>query len=115
METLVRANAKVSFTTQEERIRKAAVSERESRWKSDPERDESEVREEVSRAMAKVHRYDDGKKVWYIHRELVAKLKETRRFRYDDKGVLQNMIREVVLAWAGLREERSLYLSGPSG
>ena len=71
------------------------------------ERGEKQSREEVSRALARVLRHEDVRKIWYTHKKLSTTLKEIRRFRNDDEGVLQTMIRDVVQDGAGtLKRER---------
>ena len=71
------------------------------------ERGEKESREEVSRALARVLRHEDVRKIWYTHKKLSTTLKEIRRFRNDDEGVLQTMIRDVGQDGAGtLKRER---------
>ena len=38
------------------------------------------MREEVSRAMARVLRYEEDQKVWYTQSEMSAQLKDMKRF-----------------------------------
>ena len=56
-----------------------------------PTWNEKEIRYEVSRAVSRELHYDHDKKVWYTQSELCAKLKELKRFQYDDESVLQTM------------------------
>ena len=53
------------------------------------------MREEVRRAMTRVLRYEDAKKVWYTQNELSDKLMEMKRFQNDDEGVVQTIVRDV--------------------
>ena len=59
------------------------------------------MQEEVRRAVARVLRYEDGKKVWHTQNELRAKLKDMKRSQYDDEGVLLTMVRDVIQDGAG--------------
>ena len=59
------------------------------------------MREEVSRAMSRVLRCEDTKKVWFRQNELSTRHKETNSFQYNDEGVLQTMVSGVIQDGAG--------------
>ena len=72
------------------------------------------MREEVSRAVARVLRHEDVNKIWYTEKELGSRFKEMNRFRNVEEGVLQTRVRDVVQDGEGLMKSKRCVFKGHS-
>ena len=93
------------------KVRKVVRSERGRKGDSDLEREQKEKREEVSRAMARVLRYDDVNKIWYTQKDISTTFKEMKRFQNVDEGVLHTMVRDVVQEGEGPMKRKRFVFS----